>query len=217
MKKTLLILSLLGFAACRSASLPQPSAEPVEVYERAVLANQECYRQFDRIERRETITVINRDSEGNVQKYPREEVDYDIVELANTRHDPSGLLGVTVHPFFSERDTFTVEGVRDSTVFVRVASADPDVRHYLDDIVLQMRLTDHIITRLTAEVLIHGYGRDGRSVNRERMVSDWERERGCDLPQHVRHHSARDTLLQRPRLTINTRYRFIGAPSGGGS
>ena len=66
--------------------------------------------------------------------------------------------------------------------------------------------------RLTAGVLIHGYSREGHSVSRERMVSDWNRERGCDLPKHVRHYPARDSLMERPRMTIDTEYTFVGGP-----
>ena len=103
MRKLILVVSLLPIVSCRSTTPPPVAIEPAEVYAQAVLANQECYRRFDRIDRQETITIINRDREGNITKRPRTEVDRDIVALANSHEDRSGLLGVTVHPFLTIR------------------------------------------------------------------------------------------------------------------
>lgn len=213
MIKALLFLVLLASVGCLSVSPQRPVAEPVESYKASILANQRCYERFERIDRYETVTVINRDPEGIVQKYPRDEVIYDIVESARSTSDRSGLLSVTVHPFFSERDTFSVVGVRDSTILIRVASANPTVRHFLDDIVLELRASDHAVTRLNAGVRIHGYFRDGgHSVSPERLVSEWEEQEGCDLPVYVRHHPASGTTMQTPRLTVVPRYEFVTRP-----
>lgn len=213
MKRALLIVVLgVSATACRSVSPSVQSVTSAGDYQAVILANQECYRRFESIGRTETITVLNRDRDGNVdEQHAREEVVYDIVAMANDRRS---IGGVTAHPFFSAQDTFAVDGARDGNVFVRVGSADPSVQYYLDDIVVQIEQATGRIAGMTSDLFIHGGYRDGsQSVSTERLVADWTRINGCDLPESVRYHPVRDTALQRPRLTTEMVYEFADSLS----
>lgn len=213
MKRALLIVALSASAvSCRSVSPLSSGGSSADAYEAIILANQQCYGRFSRIDRLETITVLNRDQDGNVaQQHSRDEIVYGIVEMANDR---SSLGGVTAHPFFSSHDTFSVITAQDGKVFVRVDSAEPRIRHYLDNIIIEMEQGTGRILGLTSDMFIHGYFRDGgHSVTTERLIAEWTRTNGCDLPKSVRYHSVADSTWQRPRLTTEITYEFESSPS----